>query len=183
MSAGLPMVGARVLEIGCGTGKNTIWIAEHATAVTALDFSDEMLARARARVTASHVQFVSHDVRERWPVADASVDVVIGNLVLEHVADVAAVFREAYRVLRADGVCYVAELHPYRQWRGGQAHFTTADSGVVVHVPAFVHSVSEFVNAATRAGLSVALLGEHLEEDAAADALPRLLTLQIVKRA
>lgn len=36
----------RVLEVGCGTGLNTIWLAEHAAHVTALDFSPGMLAQA-----------------------------------------------------------------------------------------------------------------------------------------
>jgi ubiquinone/menaquinone biosynthesis C-methylase UbiE len=57
-------------------------------------------------------------------VDDASVDLVIGNLILEHVSNVAPIFAEAARVLRPGGVMYSCELHPYRQLRGGQAHFT-----------------------------------------------------------
>lgn len=181
-TSGIPVAAADVLEIGCGTGKNTAWLAQHARSLTAMDFSAGMLAKARARVGAAAVEFVEHDVRDAWPVASASVDVVVGNLVLEHVQHLGHVFAEAHRVLRGGGTLYVAELHPYRQWRGGQAHFTSSTSGDVVHVPAFVHSVSEYVNAATHAGLSVAFLGEHLEDDAEVGALPRLLTLQCVKR-
>jgi malonyl-CoA O-methyltransferase len=184
-TSGIPVSGADVLEIGCGTGKNTVWLVERARAVMAMDFSPGMLAKARERVGervgAASVQFVEHDVRTPWPVPSDGIDVVVGNLVLEHVEHVGHVFAEAYRVLRAGGTMYIAELHPYRQWRGGQAHFTAADGGEVVHVPAFVHTVSEYVNAATHAGLSLAFLGEHVEEDAEPGALPRLLTLQCVK--
>lgn len=180
-TSGIPVAGAEVLEIGCGTGKNTEWLAQHARAVTAIDFSPGMLDKARQRVRATSVRFVTQDVRERWHLADASVDIVVGNLVLEHVQHLHHVFTEAFRVLRSGGTLYVAELHPYRQWRGGQAHFT-ATGGDVVHVPAFVHTVSEYVNAAAHAGLSVACLGEHREADADEQALPRLLSMQCVKR-
>ena len=179
-AANVPIAGADVLEVGCGTGKNTVYLAQHARRVTALDFSPGMLAKARARVAASHVTFVQHDVRESWPVPSASVDVVVTNLVLEHVADVAPVFAEAHRVLRDGGTCYVAELHPFRQWQGGRAHFT-ASNGDVVHVPVYMHRVSEFVNAAVGPGFRITRLGEHAEDGADASKPPRLLSLQCVK--
>ena len=98
-SAGLTLAGARVLELGCGTGKNTEWLVEQARSVMALDFSAGMLSRARQRVTASNVQFAVHDVRERWPLDDGAVDRVIANLVLEHVEQLDSVFSESARVL------------------------------------------------------------------------------------
>lgn len=173
--AHLPLHGAAVLEIGCGTGKNTRWLASQATSVHALDFSAGMLARARAAVPDPHVRFTRQDIRDAWPVDDRSMDVVVGNLVLEHVGDLTSVFANASRVLRTDGLLYLCELHPYRQLRGGQAHFTDA-SGGTVHVPAFVHTVSEYVNGALSAGLRLVHLGEWLEDGAPEGALPRLLS-------
>jgi malonyl-CoA O-methyltransferase len=166
-----------VLELGCGTGKNTAWFAEHARHVTALDFSAAMIARAHERLATSNVKFVRHDVREPWPLDAASVDVVVGNLVLEHVHDLAPVFFEAARVLRPGGRLFVCELHPYRQLTGGQAHFTDPGTGEVVKVTAHDHSVSEYVNGGISAGLVLREVGEWLEDDAAADALPRLISL------
>lgn len=46
--------GMAVLELGPGTGNLTAQLVEHGAAVWALDFSAEMLARARARVPAAH---------------------------------------------------------------------------------------------------------------------------------
>src|SRR5207249_2978901 len=68
----LALGGRAVVEIGCGTGANTAWLAERAARVIALDFSAAMLAQARERVPGSHVEFVSHDVCQPWPLADAS---------------------------------------------------------------------------------------------------------------
>ena len=177
----LDLDGRDVIELGCGTGKNTVWLAERARTVLALDFSDGMLARARERLAerpgAASVRFVRHDVREPWPATLASVDVVVGNLVLEHVEALASVYSEAARVLRPGGQLLLCELHPERQRRGGQAHFTDAASGDTVHVPAHRHTVSEYVNGGIAAGLTLRHLGEWLEEGAPDDAPPRLLSV------
>lgn len=172
----LALQGSDVLELGCGTGKNTVWLAEGARSVLALDFSEGMLARARERVRAPQVRFARHDVREPWPAADASVDVVVGDLVLEHVADLTPVYAEAARVLRPGGRLFLCELHPYRQWRGGQAQFADA-AGEPVRVPAHVHTVAEYVNGGLASGLVLRGVGEWLEDGAAAGAPPRLLSV------
>jgi ubiquinone/menaquinone biosynthesis C-methylase UbiE len=177
--AGLPVHAASVLELGCGTGKNSEWLARHARRLIALDLSPGMLARARQRVPAGHATFVRADVRATWPVRDDAFDVVVGNLVLEHVETLAPVFAEAARVLRPGGRLFVCELHPFRQRRGGQAHFTDAGTGETIHVPAHTHSVSDYVNGAVAAGFTVLALGEWVEPDAPADALPRLLSLSL----
>jgi malonyl-CoA O-methyltransferase len=88
---------------------------------------------------------------------------------------------EAARVLRAGGQLWLCELHPERLRRGGQAHFTDAASGATVHVPAHRHAVSEYVNGGIAAGLTLRQLGEWLEEGAAADAPPRLLSVLFEK--
>lgn len=174
---GPDVAGKAVIEVGCGTGKNTAWLAAAASRVVALDFSPGMLARAKARLgDAPTVTFVEHDVTRPWPAGDASADVVIGNLVLEHVRDLAPVFAEVARVLAPGGRFFLCELHPARQLRGGQAHFVEPGSGEMVHVPAFVHSVSEYLNAGIDAGLRLERVGEWLEEGAPAGALPRLFS-------
>lgn len=181
--APLPLAGRDVLELGCGTGKNTVWLAERARRVIALDFSAGMLARARERLRGAPVQLVRHDVREPWPVRGEAVDVVIGNLVLEHVEALGPVFSEAARVLRPGGTLLLCELHPERQRRGGQAHFMDAATGETVRVTAYRHSVSEYVNGGIAAGLRLVELGEWLEEGAPADAPPRLLSARFEKAA
>lgn len=180
--APLGIEGAEVLELGCGTGKNTVWLAERARTLLALDFSPGMLARARERVRVPSVRFAEHDIRIGWPLPDESVDVVVGNLVLEHIDDLTPVYSEAARVLRDGGRLWFCELHPERQRGGGQAHFTDAGSGEMVRVPAHVHSMAEYVNGGIAAGLVLRALGEWLEDGAASGTAPRLVSVMFVRQ-
>src|SRR5215510_14000590 len=139
----LPMHDRDVLETGCGTGFNTTYLAQQSRSVLAVDGSAGMLAQARARIAAPQVQLVQCDLQYAWPLAEASVDLVVCLLVLEHIADLHMFFQEAARVLRLGGECFVCELHPFRQLQGRQAQFTEASSGKAILIPAYLHDVSE----------------------------------------
>src|SRR5215471_3600755 len=102
----LPMYGRDVLETGCGTGFNTTYLAQQSRSVLAVDGSAGMLAQARTRVAAPQVQLVQCDLQHAWPLADASVDLVVCILVLEHIADLHMCFQEASSVLRPGGECF-----------------------------------------------------------------------------
>lgn len=167
--------GARVLEIGCGTGLNMSWLAERAACVTGIDLSAQMLAHARRQAGPSNVRFIQHDITRRWPLEDGSAEVVVSALVLEHVEDLAFIFREMRRVLSEGGEVVLSELHPFRQLRGTTARFEDAESGAVCRVPAFYHSVSSFTTSALEVGLELTGIAEPRAEG---DTLPRLLVLR-----
>lgn len=175
--ADLSLAGARVLEAGCGTGLNTEFLAGQGAQVVAMDFSEAMLERARARVGKADVRFEVGDVTHPWPAEDESCDLVVITLVLEHVQDLAPVFAQARRVLRKGGLLYIAELHPYRQLAGGQARFTPEGSDREQLVPAWKHSISEFLSEAMRVGFELQRMAEPGFED---DEVPRLLQLWLM---
>ncbi|MCI0398368.1 MAG: methyltransferase domain-containing protein [Chloroflexi bacterium] len=170
----LELAGKTILEIGAGTGLNTGWLAAAASTLVALDLSAGMLRQAQARTQAANVAFVQADVTRPWPLS-GPFDLVVANLVLEHVPDLRPVFVEARHVLRPGGLFYSCELHPYRQLQGMQARYYDATAGREVLVPAFVHSVSDYLNAALDAGFSLGRAGEWLE-DGATDPFPRLIS-------
>ena len=160
----LAVDGRDVVELGCGTAKNTVWLAERARRVVGLDFSRGMLEVARSRLPTGNVELLEHDVQTRWPVSDGEFDLVVADLILEHVEHVTPVFAEAARVLRPGGTMFMCELHPYRQWRGGQAHFTDEWSGETIFAPAYAHSIAEYMNAGIGAGLALCRLDEWTDE-------------------
>lgn len=76
------------LEIGCGTGKNSVWFAGKATSLTSVDFSEEMLKHAKEKVTAMNVQFVQADITDEWNFTGREYyDLVTFSLVLEHISN------------------------------------------------------------------------------------------------
>lgn len=175
--APLRLAGSDVVELGCGTGKNTVWLASEARHVHALDVSHAMLARARQQVVAPNVSFIHHDVCVPWPVAAHGIDVVVGNLVLEHIGDLSPIYANAARALRSGGQLFLSELHPFRQARGAQAHFTERSTGETVKVPAFAHTTEEYVDAAAVAGFVLRDVGQWMDGNAPSDDPPRLLSL------
>src|SRR5438128_2046389 len=52
--------GLRVADIGCGTGRNALRLAPQGAHVTAVDYSEAMLQRARAKEGAHAICFVRH---------------------------------------------------------------------------------------------------------------------------
>jgi ubiquinone/menaquinone biosynthesis C-methylase UbiE len=168
-----------VLELGCGTGANTGYLAEHAHSVTAMDFSSGMLTHARANVSDSNVHFIAQDLNQHWNVGSASFDLIVCTLVLEHIENLEHIFREARRTLRSGGEFIFCELHPFRQLIGGQAQFKDQDDKTML-IPAFLHNVSDYLNTALDAGFEILRLEEFSdEEDKANNALPRLLAVHI----
>ncbi len=168
-----------VLEIGCGTGKNTAWLLTKTLHLTGADFSADMLGKAREKIQASHVEFRQLDVREIWPFQAEHFDLITCSLVLEHIEDLNFVFQQAHRVLRTGGLLYLGELHPFKQYQGSKARFDTGTG--VFELDCFVHHVSDFFAAAKNNGLACTDLQEWFDEEDRM-AAPRLLTMVFEKR-
>ena len=64
------IAGVSILELGCGTGRHTAWLASAGAKVTAVDFSVGMLEQARKKLSADNVTFLTHDLHEPIPLAD-----------------------------------------------------------------------------------------------------------------
>jgi ubiquinone/menaquinone biosynthesis C-methylase UbiE len=172
----LPLAGRAVIELGCGTGCNTEWLAQQASSIVALDFSEAMLHRARARVRSGRVRFINHDIRGTWPLATNSADVVMAMLVFEHVEHLRPAFAEAFRCLRPEGVLFICELHPDRQIQGRRAEFVNAGTGQLEQVTAFAHSVWEYVNVGLGSGFLPVQMDEWRDTGAEQNDLPRLFS-------
>jgi malonyl-CoA O-methyltransferase len=153
--------GVQVLDLGCGTGRHALWLAAAGAVVTAVDFSAGMLAEARRKPGAASVRFLVHDLADPLPFAVGEFALVVSGLVLEHLSDLGAFFRETRRVLRTGGRSVVSAMHPAMFLRGSQARFTDPDSGEVVQPGSFPHQIGDFVMAALRAGFRIDELGEY----------------------
>jgi ubiquinone/menaquinone biosynthesis C-methylase UbiE len=168
-----------ILEIGCGTGKNTSFLAQIADRVYALDFSQEMMAIARSRVKAENVTFSLADITQPWQIENGSVDLVACNLILEHIEDLGFVFSEAARSLSPRGNFFVSELHPFKQYQGRKAIFQ--QDGVTIEIQAFVHHITDFLEAANENGLTLIELKEWWHKEDQGEP-PRLVSFVFEKK-
>ncbi len=163
-----------VLEIGCGTGKNTEFLQTKAKYLIGADFSEEMLAKAKAKITAENVEFKKLDLREDWDFAENSFDLITCSLVLEHIENLDFVFDQARKVLESGGLFYIGELHPFKQYQGTKARFET-ETGTF-ELECFVHHISDFFDAAKKNNFEIIELKEWFDGDKKTQ-IPRLLTM------
>ena len=98
----------RILDLGCGTGKQTVLLAPHAEEVWAIDLSAESLRQAEARCARAGVRNVRfiHQSIVKLPAEDGSVDAIFSyGDVISHIHDAyRQVLAECARVLASSGV-------------------------------------------------------------------------------
>jgi malonyl-CoA O-methyltransferase len=168
-----PLSGVRSLDLGCGTGRHTLALAEGGASVTALDLTPEMLARARQKLQDYPVGWVRHALPQPLPFPEFTFDRVVLGLVAEHIADLDALLRESARVLAPGGRCILSALHPERTAEGQRARFIDPETGLRRPITTYHRTLDDYRDAADRAGLT--LLGEEtlVVPHALAERLPR----------
>jgi SAM-dependent methyltransferase len=168
-------LGDTVLDLGSGAGADVLISARRvgpAGRAIGLDMTDEMLGLARANAAEAgvdNVEFVKGHI-EDVPLADASVDVVISNCVINLSGDKPQVLREAARVLRPGGRFAVSDVIADEDMdvaaKADMALWTGCIAGALTR--------REFEDALTAAGLvDVEIRETHRVHEHAASAIVR----------
>lgn len=121
------VAGLHVLDAGCGPGVYSEWLVNHGAEVVAVDASSKMVQLAKERL-GGRVDVRLADLRHPLDfLEDASFDLVLSPLVLDHIRDWQPVFQEFYRVLREGGLFVFSIGHPYDDFHrlGGDNYFST----------------------------------------------------------
>jgi SAM-dependent methyltransferase len=169
----LGAAGAKVVELGCGTGRNVARIlAEGARAYLGVDGSPGMLDRARQRVLDPRCRWLAHDVASSPDLGVGAFDLAVIVLVIEHLADLAPPLAAIARALRPGGRLRIVDLHPDRVAAGTVAHF--AHGAGEVRFTSVVHRVEDLAAAVARAGMVTERVDEDRADPDLVAAVPRL---------
>jgi SAM-dependent methyltransferase len=179
--------GERILDAGCGTGRNIGAMIAAGSQPTGLDFSRGMLEVARRRYP--EVPLIEGDLQAAYPFADEEFDAVLCALVAEHLSDPATALREMSRVLAPKGRLVFSVFHPRMAAAGMQAQFMK--DGVGYRLGANPHTTMDYERWMEQAGFDVARQHEYIGDEAliatmpflrALVGFPVLLVLEAIKR-
>jgi len=162
-----------IADLGAGTGRHAVRLAAAGARVTAVEFSEGMIEKARAKPGADRIDFIQHDLAKPLPLTDQSFDRVLSCLVLEHITNLDLFFSECRRICRPSGFILLSAMHPAMLLRGISARFTDSVTGREVRPKSHSHQISDYLAAALRAGLHLDHISEHAVDEAQAACSPR----------
>lgn len=127
-----PKPGETALDIGCGTGNYTFWLAKQGVHTTGIDLSEKMLETAERKRSpfAGQVSFLRGDA-QYLPFADGVFDLAIAVLSLEFSPHPDAVLREAYRAVKSGGRLIAGAINQNSPWGEYYRRLASAKPGSV----------------------------------------------------
>jgi ubiquinone/menaquinone biosynthesis C-methylase UbiE len=111
-------IDGRVLDVGCGIGTHSIWLARQGLPVVGVDVSEAAIRQAehRARTAGVTVEWLVADGKN-LPFGDASFDAIFDRGTYHHQdADKERYVREVMRVLKPGGRYLLLAFHPSMHW-------------------------------------------------------------------
>jgi len=104
----------KILDVGAGTGRLSLRLAERGAEVTALDVSEEMLNMLKQKVKkhtfSKGMTFVVADA-ESLPFPDNSFDIITAAFLIVHLKNLKHFFAESYRVLKPGGLLAITNIN------------------------------------------------------------------------
>lgn len=144
--------GARILEVGAGTGQQALELRKRGFSIEAIEIRNSNYAKNRL------FDVIDFDGRN-IPFPDASFDIVFSSNVLEHVPDLVQMHKEIRRVLRPSGYAvHVLPTHAWRFWTTLSAfpsalqHFDTLRAGLRPRCPCDSAEIRRLTGTWMRAG-------------------------------
>lgn len=152
------------LEMGCGKGRNSIWLAQQGCSMTAFDFSDAAITEAKNRAgkVSKQIEFLLHDATVRWPFPDRSFDFGVDCFASSDIeTSEGRVFArdEFARVLKPGSYLFVYALGASSVFQGKMIHESPGPEN-----NSFLHPSGKFEKAYDEQELLDFYSGFHLRE-------------------
>lgn len=165
--------GLAVADVGCGTGRHAVALAARGARVTAVDFSDGMMAKARTKNASFPVRFAVADLTQPLPFSTGAFDGLVCGLVLDHIENLSSLLGELRRICRPGGFAVISNVHPAMLLCGVEAHFTDPRTGREIRPRSVPNSISDYVMASLAAGWTLQHLSEHAVNQDLSERMPR----------
>ena len=136
VGAGVDLQGRIAMDLGCGTGRNSLYLAEHGFTVYAIDIVPDLISRLQRKAEAagmgSRLLAICGSVCDPWPAPDGAVEVAIDTFCYKHLMeseDRAAYRSELARVLKPGGQ-FLLTLASIEDGYYGALPYRSIDSGM-----------------------------------------------------
>jgi len=174
--------GQRVLDVGCGTGRYCVQLAQRGAAVSGVDPSRGMLEQAWRKIEGSHAEpggwgrgasrrgshaergnqeaiscqvELYHGTLEEAGFPDEHFDLVVSALALSHLPVLEPTLRECARVLKRGGRMVISDLHPFWPIAGHDYVEFFDPAGQEYRIAEYAHLVEEYWQLFSQLGLQV----------------------------
>jgi SAM-dependent methyltransferase len=164
-----PQADERILDAGCGTGRNLQALLDAGALPTGIDFSPGMLAVAQRKFP--NLDLRQADLQQTFPFANASFNATLCALIGEHLRDLHAVCREVYRVVKPGGRFVFSVYHPWLALAGKEANFDK--DGWNYRLGAYTHTTADYLAALNDAGFTNLTHQEYFCDEALAATIER----------
>ena len=152
--------GLRVLDLGCGTGRYALRLADGGATVIGVDPSKRMLELAKEKAgDTGRIEFHQGTIEEmRFP--DAHFDLVVSALALSHVRDLEPTMREVARLLKGRGRIVISDIHPFWPISGHDYVEFYDETGQEYRLPEYPHLTEEIWDLFSANGMLVERIRE-----------------------
>jgi malonyl-CoA O-methyltransferase len=157
--------GQRILDLGCGTGRYCVLLAERGATVVGLDPSLGMLGQAKRKVTPACFFELHHGTMEKTYFPNDHFDLVVSASTLSHLPQLEPTSREAVRVLKGGGWMIISDIHPYWPVSGHNYTEFFDQTGQEYRIPVHPHLVEEYWQLFNRLGMRLEDIREPKIDD------------------
>jgi len=166
--------GQHVLDLGCGTGRYCVLLAERGASVAGIDSSSEMLKHAKRKLSPSYQLELYHGTIEKIGFPSEHFDLIVSALTLGHVPELEPTFIEAVRVLKRGGRMVISDVHPYWPVSGHDYTEFFDETGQEYRIPIYPHLFEEYWHLCMKFGLHLEDVREPKIDDWLVERFPSL---------